>query len=98
MPEQTPEEYAREKLIEYLVAKGIERGLAKRHIEERINEFNHVTIDGRRILLVKYEDRLWPTFNEGLPNPWAKHLADELYSELDSPYASGMEGKVRSAL
>lgn len=81
---QTPEDYAREHLEKYLVAKGITPAYARKHIEERVTEFDSVTINGRRLLLVKYDGRLWPTFNDGVPNPYETHLADLLWIEI--PY------------
>jgi hypothetical protein len=100
-PEQTPEDYAREKLVEDLVERGIQRGLAKRHVEERITQFEHVTSNGRQLVMVKLDGRLWPTFNAGDTNPHAMRLAEELYADLDSPYerrVKGVKGEVQSAL
>lgn len=96
---QTPEEYAREQVVEYLVAKGITPEYAKKHVEERVTEFDSTTINGRRFLLVKYEGRLWPTYNVGDTNPHATKLADELWSEIpekepDSPYRSEVKGSL----
>lgn len=82
--EQTPEEYARAQLTNYLVQKGIEPDYARRHVEERVTAFTSVLLsDGRRHLLVKYEDRLWPTYSRGIENPHNQKFADELWLEAD---------------
>jgi hypothetical protein len=76
--------YAREQLTAYLVARGIEPALAKEIVSKNVTEFDSVEIKGRRHLMVRYDGRLWPTFNAGETNPADTILGDNLWTGI--PY------------
>ncbi len=84
MPE-TPEEYAKTELTNYLVAKGIDRTLARSVVEKNVTQFTHIDAEGGgKRIMVLWESRgvtCWPTFNRGFENPHAQELADALLLE-----------------
>lgn len=77
--EEAEESYARERLTEFLVAKGVDPGFAWSFVKTSVSSFTRTTPD--RHLLIQRHDRIWPAAMGGLDTHW-EALANALLSEV----------------